>query len=292
MKNRRTSRPPSAESGAHAARVEADAQGSGLQAAQAPAPRGSRLRSVMPWLRALVGVALVLGLSTALALGARKYVRSSPRFAVTVIEIQGHKRLTPERIALVGGITKGINVFAVDPDAVRNKLMQEPWAQEVKVSRKLPDTIYVWVKEREPAALAACGETFLITREGEVIKRFEPGDPYDLPVLTGLPPQLLATDKDTATHLFRRGLDLAQEYERTQLAARMPLQEVHLSDDGSVDLVLGKSSVHVALGAPPFRRKLDQAGRIFAELERRGAKADALMLDNQARPERAVVRLR
>jgi cell division protein FtsQ len=284
MKNRRTSRPPVSGPARSEAGADAPAPNTVQAPASLPTPASGRgrLHAVMPWLRAIVGVVLVLGLSTALALGARKYVRSSPRFAVTVIEIQGHKRLTPERIALVGGITKGINIFAVDTDVVRNKLRDEPWAQEVKVSRKLPDTIYVWVKEKEAAALAACGETFLITREGEVIKRFEPGDPYDLPVLTGLPPQLLATDKDTATHLFRRGLDLAQEYERTPLAGRMPLQEVHLSDDGSVDLVLGKSSVHVALGAPPFRRKLD----------RRGAKADAVMLDNQARPERAVVRLR
>jgi cell division protein FtsQ len=50
--------------------------------------------------------------------------------------------------------------------------------------------------------------------------------------------------------------------------------------------------MQLVLGAPPFRRKLDQASRVVAELDRRGAKADAIMLDNDSRPERVVVRMR
>ena len=46
------------------------------------------------------------------------------------------------------------------------------------------------------------------------------------------------------------------------------------------------------LGGPPFRRKLEQAARVVAELDRRGAKAETIMLDNDARPERVVVRMR
>jgi cell division protein FtsQ len=50
--------------------------------------------------------------------------------------------------------------------------------------------------------------------------------------------------------------------------------------------------MQVALGTGPFRRKLQQAARVVAELEKRGAKADAIMLDNDTRPERVVVRMR
>jgi hypothetical protein len=46
------------------------------------------------------------------------------------------------------------------------------------------------------------------------------------------------------------------------------------------------------MGAPPYRRKLEQATRVVAELDRRGAKADSFMLDNEARPDRVVVRMR
>ena len=73
---------------------------------------------------------------------------------------------------------------------------------------------------------------------------------------------------------------------------KSPLEEVHVEPDGTFTLVVGRSAVELVLGVPPFRRKLDQAARVVAELDRRGAKADAIMLDNDARPERVVVRMR
>ena len=57
-------------------------------------------------------------------------------------------------------------------------------------------------------------------------------------------------------------------------------------------LVVGKNAVALRMGAPPYRRKLDQAIRVVAELDRRGAKPDSIMLDNEARPDRVVVRMR
>ena len=57
-------------------------------------------------------------------------------------------------------------------------------------------------------------------------------------------------------------------------------------------LVVGHNAVELVLGLPPFRRKLDQAARVVAELDKRGAKAGAIMLDNDTRPDRVVVRMR
>ena len=62
--------------------------------------------------------------------------------------------------------------------------------------------------------------------------------------------------------------------------------------NGGFTLVVGRSATELVLGGPPFRRKLEQAARVVAELEKRGAKADTIMLDNDPRPERVVVRMR
>jgi cell division protein FtsQ len=67
---------------------------------------------------------------------------------------------------------------------------------------------------------------------------------------------------------------------------------VHVEADGTYALVVGKSAMQIVLGAPPFRRKLDQAARVVAELDKRGAKADSIMVDNDTRPDRVVVRMR
>ena len=65
---------------------------------------------------------------------------------------------------------------------------------------------------------------------------------------------------------------------------------VHMQDGNAI--VVGRGAMQLVLGGPPFRRKLDQAARVVAELDKRGAKADSIMLDNDTRPERVVVRMR
>jgi cell division protein FtsQ len=139
---------------------------------------------------------------------------------------------------------------------------------------------------------AAGGETYLVTREGALIKRLEAGDPTDLPVVTGVILQQLVDDRDGAARTVRRALDLAADYEHSPLATRSPLEEVHVEVNGEMTLVVGKHAVMLHMGAPPYRRKLEQAVRVVAELDRRGAKPDSIMLDNEARPDRVVVRMR
>jgi cell division protein FtsQ len=236
---------------------------------------------------------MVVAIGGGVAYGARRYVRTSPRFAVAEIVTTGAKRRTADELATTAGIAKGKNVFQVDLDRARERLLADPWIREAKVSRQLPGTIFVDVTEREAAGLVAVGgETYLATREGAVIKRLEPGDPTDLHVVTGVAVRQLVDDREGATRSIRRALDLAFEYDRTPLAHRSPLEEVHVEANGEMSLVIGKSAVTLHVGAPPYRRKLEQAVRVVAELDRRGAKADVIHLDNEARPDRVVVRMR
>jgi cell division protein FtsQ len=151
----------------------------------------------------------------------------------------------------------------------------------------------VQVSEREAAGLVAIGgETYLATRDGLIVKRLEPGDPTDLHVVTGIDPQKMVDDREGTQHTIRRALDLAFDYDRSPLAQRSPLEEVHVEETGDMTLIVGKNAIMLKLGAAPFRKKLDQAVRVVAELDRRGAKPDAIMLDDDARPDRVVVRMR
>jgi cell division protein FtsQ len=244
--------------------------------------------------RTALGVALVIGLSGTAAFGARRYVTTTPRFAVKDISVAGNARRTAEDVAATAGITAGENVFSLDLEAARARLLADPWIKEAALARRLPATVSITVTERDAAALVALGETYLASRDGEIFKRLEAGDPTDLPVVTGITAEQLADDREGATQTIRRALDLAAEYDHDHptLAARSPLQEVHVQEGGRFAIVVGKSAVSMQLGAPPFRRKLDEAARVVAELDRRGTKADAILLDNEAHPERVVVRVR
>jgi cell division protein FtsQ len=217
---------------------------------------------------------------------------TSPRFAVTEIDVLGHERRSAEAIAGESGVTAGANVFSLDLDGARARLLADPWISEATLARRLPGTILIQVTERRPAALVAMGDTYLATAEGEPFKKLEPDDPVELPLITGLHADALTEDRQGTMRTIRRAIDLAAEYEHGALSHRAPLEEVHVDSDGTFSVVVGKSAMELVLGGPPFRRKLDQAARVVAELDRRGAKADTIMLDNDARPERVVVRMR
>jgi cell division protein FtsQ len=243
--------------------------------------------------RGVVGVTMVIAIGGTVAWGARKYVKSSPRFAVNDVVTTGAKRRSADELMATAGIAKGQNVFAVDLDRAKTKLLADPWIESADLSRQLPGTIFVQVKERQAAGLVSVGnETYLATREGAIIKRLEPGDPTDLHVVTGIGVQQLVDDRDGATRSIKRALDLAFDYDRSQLAVRAPVEEVHVEPSGDMTLVVGKNGVMLHMGTAPYRRKLEQAVRVVAELDRRGAKADAIHLDSESRPDRVVVRMR
>lgn len=242
--------------------------------------------------RTVLGCVLVVATSALVAWAARGYVMTSPRFAVTDIEVVGGERRTADAVSAESGIAVGANVFALDLDAARARIVADPWIAEATLARRLPGTILVQITERKAAALVALGDTLLVTAQGEPFKSVEAGDPVDLPLVTGMRPEDLTDDREGATRTIRRAIDLASEYEASALSRRSPLQEVHVGADGSFTLVVGRSATELVLGGPPFRRKLDQAARVVAELDKRGAKADAIMLDNDGRPDRVVVRMR
>jgi cell division protein FtsQ len=250
------------------------------------------LSKALAVVRAIAGVSLVIAASAAFAWVARRHVTTSPRFAIARIDVTGNERRTAETIAAECGLTTGANIFAADLDLARSKLLADPWIADAVLTRRLPGTVLVRVTERKAAALVAVGEVFVVSADGQPFKRFEPGDPTDLPLVTGPTAESLAQDRTGAARTLRAAIDLAAEYDLTAMAKRSPLQEVHATAEGAFTLVVGRGAVELALGHPPFRRKLDQATRVVAELDRRGGRPEAILLDNDARPERVVVRLR
>jgi cell division protein FtsQ len=258
----------------------------------------SRFRKVVPFVRGVVGAVLIAGVALGVAWSARQYVLTSPRFAIATIEVSGSKMRSQEELARESTLAVGQNIFSSDLDAAHAAIAKDPWTHDVEIARRLPGTILVNVTEREAAALVSVSgadgsaDVFIASREGEMFKRLEVGDPSDLIVITGITADAVAQDRDGVARSILRALDLASDYAHTRLAAHSPLEEIHLANDGTTSIVIGKSALTLNLGAPPFRKKLDQASRVLAEIDRRGGKADAVLLDNDTRPDRVVVRMR
>ncbi|MFO0552108.1 MAG: FtsQ-type POTRA domain-containing protein [Polyangiaceae bacterium] len=240
-----------------------------------------------------IGLAIVIVAALGVAWGGRKYMTTSPRFAIRTVTVDGASRLSPKDIAARGGIRVGDNVLVLDLDGARKKIEADPWVKSATVTRKLPGSVMVSVVEHEPAALVAIEDhLFLASRAGDVFKEVAPGDPMDLPVITGLTAKNAQQDREGVKKDVARAVDVIDEVEQTEFAKRYPLQEVHLVKDGSVEVVVGHDAIALHLGVAPYRGKLEQAERVFAECAARKVQPSIVFLDNESSPERVVVRMR
>jgi cell division protein FtsQ len=256
-------------------------------------PRFPKLGRVGRTLQLVAGVAIVLSASVAVAWGARRYVMQSPRFGVRTVLVDGNKKRAATTVASEAGIAVGQNIFAIDLVQAGAMLTQDPWIERATVARKLPSTVSITVAEREAAGLAAfAGDLYLVTRDGDPFKKIGPDDPTDLPIVTGIPAAQVASDRPGVVIAIRRALDVAEELDRVGVTKRYPLEELHLERDGSLMATIGREGIALSLGQPPYRDKIEEASRILNEVARRKANASVIFLDNDAHPERVVVRMR
>jgi cell division protein FtsQ len=269
--------------------------GSAPRAGDSCAPPGDAGSSRRVWegLRAAASIVATMATALACVWGLVRYTRTSPRFAVRSIEAHGAIHRSSVDLARLAGISQGQNIFSVDLETARVRVLADPWIEQATVVRRLPGTVVLDVVEREASALVAIGpELYAVTRAGEPFKKLEASDPYDLPIVTGVSAEQVAKDRAGTVAAIRRGLDLVAEYERSNAGKTLPVQEVNLSDDGGMSLTVGKEPVVIRFGKGPYRQAIEEASRVLAEVAGRRAQPAVVFVDNEAHPERVVVRMR
>ena len=258
--------------------------------------KGRRRRAVGRWLarfRLITGIIVVVSASLLVAWGLRRYLRTSPRFAIKTVQVDGNVRRSAQQLAARAKVELGKNIFAVDLSAARQAVVADEWIETATVTRTLPSTIRIQVSEREAQAVASVGtKLFLVDSKGNIFKQVRAGDPIDLPVITGLDPVAIARDREGVTLRLRRVLDLLADLQQVGIDRRFPVQEVHFEPDKSVVVTVGTEGIALQLGHPPYRAKVEKADRILVEVRRRKAKPAVVFLEDDAHPERVVVRMR
>lgn len=108
--------------------------------------------------------------------------------SVQNVSVHGNVRLSVgEVLALMDGV-KGENIFQVDFERYKRRVMDSPWVADVTLARILPATIDVRVFERTPLAIARLADQlYLVDDTGVIIDEY--GAQYrdfDLPIVDGL----------------------------------------------------------------------------------------------------------
>ena len=242
-----------------------------------------------------VGQVALLGLAlTALGwLGDRtvQYAHSADAFAIREIIVEGNHQLEDIDVRRAARLQIGSNVFEVSSEGTRNHLLQHPWIEEATVVRKLPGRVRIEVVERQPVALVALDQLYLVSNEGAVFKRLGVDDPVDLPVITGIASERFYDDLDYRTAILLRSMALLQDYEGAGLATKEPVSEIHFEGANGIELFVGHDGMNVRLGNGQHRQKLRRFRQVLERLAREKTRPSYVYLDNVRSPERVTVRL-
>ena len=103
--------------------------------------------------------------------GLTYYVINSPIFNIQFIEVENNVHYTSEQIIEKGGVTKGVNIFWIDTENIKNLLQSDPYIVFAKVKREIPARIRISVEEREEAAFLRSGSYVIIIDENGLVLR-------------------------------------------------------------------------------------------------------------------------
>jgi len=220
------------------------------------------------------------------------HATSAEYFAVDDVRVAGASRLEIGEVLAAAGFSVGMNVFQVDTEAMGMALESHPWIAEATVRRRIPRSVAFEIRERRPEALVLFDSPYLVDDAGEVFKRWVPGDPIPVPVITGFTREQFIIDGETVSEGIREAIAFARRYRTSGLERTAPLAEVHREVDGGLTVVAGDDPFRVRFGAGPYRRKLERLALLLDRMSRDGLHPEVIYLDNEVRPDRVTVRIR
>ena len=218
-----------------------------------------------------------------------RWLVTTPRFNAREITVSGLGRTTRDEVLRAAGLAGERNVLSVDCVRTARDIEGLPWVSRARVTRRLPGSVTITVEERSAVATVSAGSMYLVGSDGTLFKRVSPGDPADLPVVTGIDRAAFEQDAPGAREEVRDALALLGDVEASAVGATLRIDEVHREPTGDLSIVA--EGAHVWLGRGPYRAKLTRLRVVLRELERRGLRASEIHLETDRHPERVTVRV-
>jgi cell division protein FtsQ len=165
----------------------------------------------------------------------RRLLEASAALGFRVADIRVEGRATTDRETILDalGARPGVPILAVDPVRAKQQLESLPWVRSALIERRLPDTIYVRLVERQPMALWQHGGRIeLIDHSGAVIPVSRLDRFAKLPMVVG---------EDAARHAAELLAMLSREPDiaaRVTAAVDVGDRRWNLRIDNSIDVLL------------------------------------------------------
>ena len=189
------------------------------------------------------------------------YIQHHPYFAISTIEVnlEPGAIFSPEEIIAWSGITPGMNLWTIDPENVRARLLAYQGLRSVDVRREFPHRVVVQVQTRHPIALVVRPSPTYLDKDGVWFSTQTPKGTLDLPYATGF--NLEELDATTA------GTVLPGLASRVLLATELlteSLSEIRWDQKLGYTLFLSRRHLSIRLGWEMEPEKFAQLAKVLA----------------------------
>jgi cell division protein FtsQ len=221
------------------------------------AGRRPRLRRALAAVAALVTVAgPAAGVYWAL---------TSPRFAVSGVEVRGASRVSVSRILAAAAIAPGTNVWRIDPTSVAMRVQALAGIRRAELTRELPNRVTILVEERRPFTLVSGGRLHWLDEEGWLLGEETHAVAPPVPVVTGLSEDEVATMRTEPSPKARAAIVLIRALLRSGSPLAAEISEIDMSRrEGPVLYTV--DGIEVRLGTEDWEERLARLEGVLAQV--------------------------
>jgi cell division protein FtsQ len=227
---------------------------------------------------------LCLGVLSVGLISGYRFLSSARWLSVQDIVVTGARDSMRNAVITLSGITDEDSLLSIDTASVERRIEQHPWIKAVSVTRSFPHTLRIEVKHEEPIAVVMLDRMWLMNREGIPFKAVTKNDPIDFPIITGL-----CVGDEAVSRYLKRVASFLTTYSLSRVALpAKELSEVHVEEDGALNVYFNELPCKVSFGRDDFARKIDSLQRIIKHLDHTQQLHHAKSIDMDYR-DRAVV---
>jgi cell division protein FtsQ len=220
--------------------------------------------------RALLAALLAGALAAGLCYGAwagYRWLSGAELFRIAGVDIQGVRRASEEEMRTLAGRFTGQNIFSVDLEEAARRMSADPWVQDLRIERKLPNRISIVIRERVPrAVLQAANGRFLIDRAGTVIVPAGGATEEGVPVIA-VGSWTAAAGAPLEAPALRPALELLDEL---QARGGWDTGAMTLRAESPESVAVLYAGHEFRIGDGNFPEKLQRLGEVVSDMNRRG----------------------
>ncbi len=174
-------------------------------------------------------------------------------------EVAGTVHINPDIIHIALSEFKGENLYLLEDDAVRERLVQNPCVKDVRVLRIFPSTLKVVIEERLPIAYIQTdqNEYYLIDEQGVLLDEVTPDDGLDVPVFCEISINNLTLGQEVSDTNFKILLDVYKTLKMKYPDFLASVDKLYI-EDGDVIITEQKRGVRFIIGDRDFDERLEK----------------------------------